>query len=123
MRKTGIVLLFVLFTAGISAQSLTVQQYIDTYKDIDIREMRRTGIPASITIAQGILETESGNSDLVISSNNHFGIKCKSNWTGESVYHNDDEDGECFRKYATAEDSYRDHSDFLKSSARYASLF
>jgi len=85
--------------------------------------MQRTGVPASITLAQGILETEAGRSDLVTRSNNHFGIKCKSSWTGEKVYHDDDARGECFRKYEAAEDSYRDHSDYLRSQPRYASLF
>lgn len=123
MGKTGILLLLILSYAGARAQSLTVQQYIDTYKDLAIREMKRTGIPASITIAQGILETESGNSGLVLKSNNHFGIKCKSNWGGGSVYHDDDEKRECFRKYNSAEESFRDHSDFLRNSQRYAFLF
>jgi len=81
------------------------------------------GVPAAITLAQGILEAESGNSDLVKRSNNHFGIKCKNTWTGNVVYHDDDENGECFRAYKTAEDSYRDHSNFLRGSQRYASLF
>jgi len=102
---------------------MSVQEYIDTYKDIAVREMKRVGIPASITIAQGILETENGNSDLVKKSNNHFGIKCKNDWTGSSVFHDDDAQGECFRKYQTAEDSYHDHSNFLRGSSRYAFLF
>jgi LysM repeat protein len=85
--------------------------------------MQRTGIPAAITLAQGIHETEAGNSDLVKKSNNHFGIKCKDEWTGERVYHDDDARGECFRSYPTAADSYKDHSDFLKRSSRYAFLF
>jgi len=106
-----------------SGQTITVQEYIATYKDVAIAEMKRSGIPASITLAQGLLETESGNSDLVKRSNNHFGIKCKSNWTGESVTHTDDAPNECFRKYKNAEDSYRDHSDFLRNNGRYASLF
>ena len=106
-----------------NAQRITPQEYINTYKDLAIAEMKRTGIPASITLAQGILESESGNSDLVMRSNNHFGIKCKSYWTGETVRHDDDEKAECFRKYATAYDSYIDHSDFLKTSKRYEALF
>ena len=122
MRKTIVIILLVLFQNA-TAQNANVLKYIETYKVLAISEMKRTGIPASITIAQGILETESGNSELVIKSNNHFGIKCKSTWTGETVYHNDDERGECFRKYNTAEESYRDHSNFLRSSERYASLF
>lgn len=100
-----------------------IHKYIDTYKELAITEMQRSGIPASIILAQGIHETQAGTSDLVLSSNNHFGIKCKSSWTGQVVYHDDDARGECFRSYATAADSYRDHSDFLVQSPRYASLF
>ena len=85
--------------------------------------MQRTGIPAAITLAQGIHETEAGTSDLVRKSNNHFGIKCKDNWSGPTVSHNDDARGECFRKYDAPEESYKDHSDFLKYRANYASLF
>jgi len=93
------------------------------YSVAAIAEMQRTGIPASITLAQGIHETSAGTSDLVTKSNNHFGIKCKDTWKGESVSHDDDARGECFRKYNSPMDSYRDHSDFLRGSARYASLF
>ncbi len=123
MKKLPIVLLFALISGFASAQTMTVQEYIETYRDIAIAEMKRAGIPASITLAQGLLETESGNSDLVKRSNNHFGIKCKSNWTGESVTHTDDAPNECFRKYNSAADSYRDHSDFLRNNSRYSSLF
>lgn len=97
--------------------------YISEYADIAINEMVRSGVPASIKIAQGILETQAGKSTLVIESNNHFGIKCKSNWNGPKVFHDDDAQGECFRKYKDANSSYKDHSDFLKSQPRYASLF
>lgn len=123
MKKN--ILLFLLLASVVSygQNSEIVKKYIDTYKDLAIREMLRTGVPASITLAQGIHESGAGNSKLALSSNNHFGIKCKSNWTGESVKHNDDAKGECFRKYPSPEDSYKDHSDFLKNSARYASLF
>ena len=100
-----------------------IQQYIDQYKDLAIAEMKRTGVPASIKLAQGIHETMAGKSELVQKSNNHFGIKCKTGWNGPSVRHTDDARNECFRKYATANESYRDHSNFLKSSGRYASLF
>ena len=102
---------------------MTVAQYVAQYKDIAISEMKRMGVPAAISLAQGILETENGNSDLVKKSNNHFGIKCKSTWTAETVSHDDDAPGECFRAYKTAEDSYRDHSNFLRGSSRYAFLF
>ncbi|MFT4018720.1 MAG: glucosaminidase domain-containing protein [Agriterribacter sp.] len=106
-----------------SAQNATIIQYINTYKFIAIKEMQRTGVPAAIKLAQGILETQAGMSDLVQRSNNHFGIKCKTAWSGEKVYHDDDERGECFRAYSSAEDSYKDHSDFLRNSSRYAFLF
>ena len=97
--------------------------YIKTYASLAIKEMKRTGVPASIKIAQGILETGAGKSDLVSRSNNHFGIKCKSSWTGQKVYHDDDKSGECFRKYENAEASYLDHSDYLRSQPRYSFLF
>ena len=105
------------------AQKITPAQYIAEYKDLAIREMKRMGVPAAITLAQGILETESGNSVLLQKSNNHFGIKCKSSWSGGSVSHDDDSLGECFRTYKDAEDSYRDHSNFLRGNDRYAFLF
>jgi len=98
-------------------------QYIETYAPLAIKEMGRTGVPAAIKMAQGILETNAGQSDLVLRSNNHFGIKCKTSWTGEKVYHDDDAPGECFRKYSSAVASYLDHSDYLKSQPRYAFLF
>jgi murein DD-endopeptidase MepM/ murein hydrolase activator NlpD len=111
---------------SIKAQDLpneNILRYIETYAPLALKEMNRTGVPAAIKIAQGILETNAGQSDLVNKSNNHFGIKCKSSWTGEKVYHDDDEAGECFRKYESAEASYLDHSDYLKSQPRYAFLF
>lgn len=106
-----------------SQQSEVIKNYINTYKDLAIAEMQRTGVPAAITLAQGIHESGAGQGKLVLLSNNHFGIKCKSNWTGESVKHDDDARGECFRKYKQSEDSYRDHSDFLRSGKHYAFLF
>jgi LysM repeat protein len=118
---TGTLLLVGLIAAA--QDVLTPVQYIELYKDIAIREMKRMGVPAAITLAQGILETESGNSSLVKKSNNHFGIKCKSNWTAASVTHDDDARGECFRSYTTADESYRDHSNFLRAGQRYAFLF
>ena len=105
------------------AQESNIIQYINAYKLLAVQEMQRTGVPASIKLAQGILETEAGTSDLVKRSNNHFGIKCKTNWEGDRVYHDDDARGECFRAYASAADSYRDHSDFRKGSPRYSFLF
>lgn len=97
--------------------------YVNTYKALAMAEEQRSGIPASITLAQGLHETMAGTSDLVKQSNNHFGIKCKDDWKGQVVYHDDDARQECFRSYATAADSYRDHSDFLHRSSRYAFLF
>lgn len=121
------VLIILFFSFGgfhkASAQYMTQQEYVQKYKDIAIEEMKRMGVPAAITLAQGLLETENGNSDLLKQSNNHFGIKCKSTWTAETVSHDDDAPGECFRKYKTAEDSYRDHSNFLRGNDRYAFLF
>jgi LysM repeat protein len=105
------------------SQRITKEQYVQLYRDFAIREMKRMGVPASITLAQGILETESGNSELVKKSNNHFGIKCKSSWTGGGVSHDDDALGECFRTYKDAEGSYRDHSNYLRGNNRYAFLF
>ncbi len=100
-----------------------ITNYINNYKEIAIREEIRTGVPAAITLAQGLLETNAGTCDLVKSSNNHFGIKCKADWMGNVVYHDDDAKGECFRSYNNAEDSYRDHSDFLRNRPNYAFLF
>ncbi len=108
----------------VSAQSSEqISRYVQTYKYLAISEMERSGVPASIILAQGIHETTAGTSDLVIASKNHFGIKCKATWTGEVVYHDDDARGECFRSYTAAEDSYKDHSDYLSQSPRYAALF
>ncbi len=101
----------------------TREEYVEKYKAIAIAHMERYGIPASITMAQGILESDSGNSLLSRSSNNHFGIKCKKSWKGERVYHDDDAKGECFRAYPSVEASYEDHADFLDQSPRYDSLF
>ena len=125
LRKTILSLLFlVTLPLLITAQTqITREEYIEKYKNIAIAHMEYYGIPASITMAQGILESNSGNSQLSRTSNNHFGIKCKKNWTGEKVYHDDDEKGECFRKYASVEESYRDHAEFLDKSPRYDSLF
>jgi len=99
------------------------EDYINLYKDIAVLEMKRTGIPASITLAQGMIESDYGRSRLAREGNNHFGIKCHSDWTGPTIRHNDDKRNECFRKYSKVMDSYDDHSDFLKSGSRYKSLF
>jgi hypothetical protein len=97
--------------------------YIRKYAAVAVKEMHEYKIPASITLAQGILESGNGKSGLVLKSNNHFGIKCHRNWNGQRVYHDDDEKGECFRKYQYPETSYKDHSLFLTQRSRYAFLF
>ena len=97
--------------------------YIRKYAPIAVKEMHEYKIPASITLAQGILESGRGRSELALKSNNHFGIKCHTQWKGERVYHDDDEKGECFRKYVYPETSYNDHSLFLTQRKRYAFLF
>ena len=98
-------------------------QYIRKYAPLAVLEMHEYKIPASITLAQGILESGNGRSELASKSNNHFGIKCHKGWTGERVYHDDDEKGECFRKYKYVQTSYKDHSKFLTGRQRYAGLF
>ncbi|OFX45225.1 MAG: hypothetical protein A2X13_08965 [Bacteroidetes bacterium GWC2_33_15] len=99
------------------------KSYIENYKDLAIREMKRCGIPASITLAQAMLESDNGNSTLARKANNHFGIKCHNGWNGEKIYHDDDRRGECFRKYNTVYESYHDHSDFIANGSRYQFLF
>ena len=126
MQKLKI--LFLLFASlafrnSFAQQDPVVIEYINNYKELAIEEMQRTGIPASIKLAQGIHETSAGTSDLVRRSNNHFGLKCKSEWTGMTVKHTDDAPNECFRKYESSRDSYKDQSNYLKNSPRYASLF
>ena len=124
MKYLLILSLWIMATAQTAvAQDTKAEDYIAQYKDLAIREMRRMGVPAAIKLAQGLLETESGSSALLKKSNNHFGIKCKSSWTGGGVSHDDDAPGECFRTYKDAEASYRDHSNFLRGSERYAFLF
>jgi len=117
-----------IFLAGelVMAQSsdrMARTEYFNTYSEIAVREMHRSGVPASITLAQGALESGDGNSRLARNANNHFGIKCHNDWNGKKVYHDDDAKGECFRKYQSAEESYRDHSDYLRKTTRYAFLF
>ncbi len=100
-----------------------VANYINEFKGIAMEEMLQYGIPASITLAQGILESGAGAGELTLKANNHFGIKCHTTWEGDTVYHDDDEQGECFRKYSDPKYSYRDHSLFLTQRSRYADLF
>ena len=105
------------------AQRITAEEYISIYKDIAIREMREHKIPASITLAQGLLESGCGNSELALVAKNHFGIKCHKEWTGNTFTMDDDEKNECFRSYENAEESFVDHSLFLVGRNRYAALF
>ena len=122
MRKLFLIVLMlssVMMTYGQSHQ----EKYIERYSAIAVSEMYRSGVPASITLAQGLLESGNGRSELAIKSNNHFGIKCHNGWQGGKVYHDDDAKGECFRKYDDPADSYRDHSDFLRYRDRYKFLF
>jgi hypothetical protein len=99
------------------------QAYINRYSSLAVSEMMRTGVPASITLAQGMIESDFGRSTLAREGNNHFGIKCHNDWTGPAIRHNDDRRNDCFRKYSRPEDSFYDHSDFLKSGSRYKELF
>jgi LysM repeat protein len=117
----GSFLFFISFSC--IAQKEKAYTYIEKYKNIAMAEMQRTGVPASISLAQGILESNYGESELCKNSNNHFGIKCKIEWQGEKVFADDDEQNECFRKYMDATESYKDHSNFLKTRAHYAFLF
>lgn len=110
-------------TSNVSVTTELVLKYIDDFKDIAKDNMRQHGIPASITLAQGILESGVGQGSLSKRANNHFGIKCHKEWMGPSVRHDDDSAQECFRKYDDPADSYRDHSLFLTTRSRYASLF
>ena len=97
--------------------------YVLQYAEMAQKEMKKYGIPASITLAQGLLESQAGMGELAVKSNNHFGIKCHKGWRGASVSHDDDAKGECFRKYKKVEQSYRDHSEFLRNRSRYSDLF
>ena len=122
--KSLLLPIFLLFVSTAQGQSLSVDylSYIETYKEIAVRQQQEYGIPASITLAQGLLESGAGMSRLASEGNNHFGIKCHKSWKGEGIYADDDEKNECFRKYANAEESFEDHARFLKQK-RYAPLF
>ena len=124
MKSTILSLTMLVCAAGVAvAQRQTRDQYVEKYKDYAVREMQRSGVPASITLAQGILESDCGNSMLAVDGNNHFGIKCHSEWTGPTLHKDDDRANECFRKYSSAYDSFVDHTNFLTQKKRYASLF
>ena len=110
-------------TSNVKTYAEEIQFYVDNFKEIAQNNMKAHGIPASITLAQGILESGAGKGKLAQSANNHFGIKCHTGWTGESVKHDDDAAQECFRKYQHPSESYRDHSLFLTTRTRYSNLF
>lgn len=126
-KRLSIFIISILFAGSLFAQpaehKMTSLQYIENYKDEAIKEMLMYNIPASITLAQGMLESGNGNSDLAVYANNHFGIKCHKGWEGPTFTKDDDAKDECFRKYPSVLDSYTDHSNFLKSRSRYEALF
>lgn len=114
---------FVSFVPVLGQKNQQYMDYIEKYKYIAVEQMKKYQIPASITLAQGIFESGAGKSDLALMSNNHFGIKCGTDWRGRSVRHDDDARKECFRAYDNVSESYEDHSKFLRNRARYAQLF
>ncbi len=125
MKLQLLIPVFILLTTinGWSQNNKTTINYIEQYKGIAMKEMKRTGVPASITLAQAIVESNSGESNLAKNHNNHFGIKCKTDWTGAKTYQDDDSKQECFRAYESAEQSFKDHSNFLKNRPNYVALF
>ncbi len=129
MRKGGLLFFVILFQLAVMPslfaqhRRMTTEEYIEKYKDVAIEKMLKYKIPASITLAQAILESGSGNSKLARKANNHFGIKCHKDWHGKRFYMDDDVKHECFRKYKKVADSYRDHSLFLTTRGRYSFLF
>ena len=125
MKKLKLFLILIICCLTLQAQTRNKQYeaYIKKYRELAVEEMKKYHIPASITLAQGLLESGAGQSALARKSNNHFGIKCGSDWYGKTVSHDDDSRGECFRAYKHPKDSYEDHSKFLAGRPRYASLF
>ena len=125
MKKVLIAIALILgLTASAQREAGTPQErYVSRYASIAVNEMYRTGVPASITLAQGIIESRSGQSSLAVDGNNHFGIKCHNSWKGRTMLFDDDRRNECFRVYDSAEESFRDHSDFLRYRDRYKFLF
>jgi len=124
MKKTVSILLLLLFAVGSMSQNSEIRKaYIEKYKVTAVKKMLEHGIPASITLVQGILESGAGKSSLAIQANNHFGIKCHSEWNGDTYIMDDDKKNECFRKYKSADESFEDHSLFLTTRSRYAFLF
>ncbi|HRO41385.1 MAG TPA: LysM peptidoglycan-binding domain-containing protein [Flavipsychrobacter sp.] len=125
-RRILCIVIMICATLKVSAQNsyeTRVRNYIEQYKEWAIAEQKRSGVPAAITLAQGIHETSAGNSELALNANNHFGIKCRREWQGQTYKYTDDAPDECFRKYPSALQSYKDHSDYLAGSKRYEALF
>ena len=123
LLKYTIALTILFFTGSMAiGQRMSRPEYIEKYKELAVKQMQASGIPASITLAQACLESGDGNSRLATEGKNHFGIKCHT-WEGPKIYHDDDANGECFRKYGNAEESFKDHSDFLRFRDRYRFLF
>lgn len=122
MLTAALALVMSMLISSVVPSKSPQDDYIRKYAPVAVREMYRSGVPASITLAQGLLESRYGQSDLAVKGNNHFGIKCHD-WTGKKMYHDDDRRGECFRVYGTADESFSDHSDFLRYRDRYKSLF
>ena len=125
MKKLKLFLILIISCLTLQSQTRNKQyeDYIKKYRELAVEEMKKYHIPASITLAQGLLESGAGQSTLARKSNNHFGIKCGSDWTGKTVSHDDDARGECFRAYKHPKESFEDHSKFLAGRSRYASLF
>jgi len=124
MKRILIALFLLLGIVCLVAKDDTPQErYVKKYADMAVKEMIRSGVPASITLAQGMLESGNGQSRLAVQGNNHFGIKCHKGWEGKTLHHDDDAPGECFRVYESVADSYKDHSDFLRYRDRYKFLF
>lgn len=124
MIRTFILSILLLLAISVFGQGKqTREEYLRKFGPIAQKQMETQGVPASVIIAQGMLESDNGNSTLAVKANNHFGIKCHKSWTGAKIYHDDDAKGECFRMYKNVESSFTDHSDFLRGSRRYAFLF
>ena len=125
IRKGIITVVTAVLSLYVAAQNRNAAflSYIDRYGSVAVAQMKKYHVPASITLAQGLLESDAGRSMLAVEANNHFGIKCHSDWQGERVFFDDDQPHECFRKYPSAEQSFADHSDFLRYKSRYAFLF
>lgn len=121
--KRFLLLLLLMPVVAFAQRNNAYLAYIDKYNELAVKQQQEHGIPASITLAQGILESGAGQGRLAVRANNHFGIKCHDDWHGARIYHNDDRRRECFRRYRRVLDSYEDHSKFLKNRSRYASLF